>query len=370
MVKEIAFTRSHCCLCKSSLMPFYSQKNFPFLSNPTLQPIEEDIFCNIDFGICSICRSVQLISLVDPAILYSSDNKSSLTPLWKEHHTSFAEFIKTFNTEKTICEIGGGSNPFDTYINNIESYTILDIYEPFDKKEGINYLLGNCESFTEYIDNSVLLSHTFEHLYNPREFVSSLEKSKVNHIYISVPNMRKWLENKLSTYLIFNQHTFYFEDRDIIALFSQYSFSCKETLNFKDHSLFFYFVRDNSVSQLPIPIKDNEIALYEHFKLKETILSNIYSDKNIFIMPSFYIGQIAHFYLNKSINIVGFLDNDINKHGKRLYGTDLNIFHPSEILNYDQDKITVFIISSPYLNEMVYQLRSLSPTLDLLSIVF
>lgn len=360
--------RTSCVLCESStLLPFYSLNQFPLLNHSTMKPIKEDIYCDYKYGICNECKCVQLLNLLDPTILYSSDNKTKLTPLWEKHHSSFGSFVSKLLRSSSICEIGGGSNNLSAYFPSVD-YSILDMYEPDTKDSRIQYKIGNCEEFFDYTDKTILLSHTFEHLYSPRKFLKCLQSSNVEQVFISVPNMKSWLENKSTCFLIFNQHTFYFEKEDIIALFSQYGFECTMTSEFEEHSLFFSFLRNPAVQPLPIPTKMITPKLLEHFQEKESVASSIITSKEVFLMPSFYLGQVAYFFLKKHVKIIGLLDNDINKVNKRLYGTPHDIFLPAEILKYSPETTAVFIVNSPYASEMQNQIKMISPDFEVLCI--
>jgi hypothetical protein len=350
--------RNQCVLCLSNkLRDFYVLNNFPLLSSPTIQDISTDIYTNLVFNICNDCKCVQLVTLIEPSILYSFDNKSTLTSLWRQHHSEFTSFIKKTIQLQTICEVGGGSNPLFPFFNlpNLD-YSVLDLYECPFKIESIKYKIGNCENFTDYTEDSIILSHTFEHLYSPHDFLKSVSVSSVKNIFISVPHFNLWLKDKLTVNLLFNQHTFYFESAQLEQLFSEYGFICKNTQHFTNHSLFYHFTKETHIP-INIPPCNVEIDIYNHFNLKERNIRSFSLDKPFYIMPSFYIGQIIYYYLNNKENVMGFIDNDINKCGKRLYGTPLLTYAPSVVNETSAD---ILLANTPYFNEMSKQLRLLN----------
>ena len=360
--------RAICVLCESSLSPFFSLQKFPLNSHPTHLSADTDVFCDYEYGICTLCKCVQLTTLVDPSFLYSSDNKHGLTPLWNEHHRQFSDFIKSHAKSNSICEIGGGSNNLSSFLfSHFKNYTVLDLYQPELQEKYIHYITANCESFSDYAEDTLVLSHTFEHLYSPRKFLEAISKSNVKHVFVSVPNMKLWLEKHISSFIVFNQHTFYFEKEDVLALFSQYGFRCKNSTLFADHSLFFCFERDSNTKALDIPIKQNTTRLFSHFHNKLQLKHTLLTQKDVFIMPSFYIGQIAHFFLNHH-NIRGFLDNDRNKANKRLYGTPLTTYLPEKVKEHSPESITIFLVKTPYYDEMYEQLKYLQPSVEIIPI--
>jgi hypothetical protein len=267
----------------------------------------------------------------------------------------------------SICEVGGGSNPLFEYFKNTNiQYSILDLYESTSKNKSILYKVGNCESYNSYSENSVILSHTFEHLYNPINFLKNISKSTVQNIFVSVPNLNSWLINKLTVNILFNQHTFYFEKEQLFSLFATYGYNIKDYYLFKNHSVFLHFVRSNSLESIIKPISVEE-SLYRHFSSKEETIRKIKLTTNAYIMPSFYIGLIIYHYLNDKHKIIGFLDNDSNKCGKRLYGTPLITYSPSILA--ELRNISVIIAITPYFDEIYKQLKVINPYINIISII-
>ena len=357
--------RTTCVICKKSpLDSFYTMKKFPLLTLPMELSQELDILHDYEYGICSQCQSVQLLNLVDPLQLYNYPNKSSLTPLWEEHHREFVNFIEKYSQEeKEIWELGGANNPLYQYFQKEKKYSVLDLHEPKNKDLRIIYKVGNIETFEEYTCDTLLLSHTFEHLYNPELFLKHIEISSVNHVFISVPNMSLLLRKKNSVSIVFSEHTFYFEAEDIMYMFATHGFACKSFNTFKDHSLFFYFFRETTtVPKIHMKEEAKELFL-DHFHGKEKRIQSIHMNEPFYIMPSHYIGQMVYFFCNQKELVLGFLDNDKNKTEKRLYGTHCKTFLPNSELLENQ---TVILVSNPYKKEMKEQLRLLSSTVKIL----
>ena len=364
----MSIDRTTCVLCRcKDLENFYIVNKFPFLSLSTDTHPSADIFSDLIFKVCSTCRCVQLTNLIDPSTLYSFDNKLQLTPLWIDHHTEFVKFIKDSVDTTSICEVGGGSNPlYNFFKKNDIYYSILDLYDCSSINDSIVYKIGNCESYTNYSEDTVILSHTFEHLYSPHSFLESISKSKVKNIMLSVPNLHSWLINKLTVNLLFNQHTFYFELEQLSDLFNKYGYSIKSHDVFRNHSIFVHFVKSQSTDLNIRPISI-EKSIYDHFNMKKINIERIHLEGPIYIMPSFYIGQILYHYLINKENILGFLDNDINKCNKRLYGTPCMVYSPDIIKNLKN--ISIIVAITPYYNEMYSQLMKLNNTINIIKVV-
>jgi len=367
---DIVAYRKNCVVCDSTdLQDFYCLEKFPLLTAPTTDAIETDRFMDMDFIICNDCKCVQLCSLIDPTVLYSFDNKASLTPLWKDHHNSFAAYTKKVLEEtkpENLVEIGGGSNSIFEYLGkDIEANkVIMDVYEQPEEvtsRLGASYLIGNCEHFSAYPDKTtIVMGHTFEHLYSPLDFIKSVAESPVDTVVLSVPNLRLWLLKKSTFNLLFNQHTFYFEENDMKYMFAQYGFEAVDFTMFREHSLFCTFRRSASVVPSSLNVKNDVVQpIYDHFNLKSVSIAQLNTSGHVYIMPSFYVGQIVYHYFDQKEKVLGFLDNDKNKVKKRLYGTPLSTFLPSQI--QDKDDVSVVLVKTPYFAEMEKQLRELNP---------
>jgi len=348
--------RINCVICDNKLQDFISY-DLPLFNSVTIENINNDLLINNKYGVCIKCKSVQLISLLDPKLLYSYPNKYELTPLWLKHHKEFTNFIKlSSNNINSICEIGGGNNGLHEYFENINNYSILDLYEPNTKLNTIKYKIGNCEEYVDYNESTLVLSHTFEHLYNPLKFIKTLQATNVENIFISVPNMKDMLDNKTSISIVFSEHTFYFEKEDILYMFETNGFKSVNTIQFDNHSLFFHFKKSKS-SNISIHVKEESMnKLYNLFYLR---LNKIHIDINekYYVMPSHYIGQAAYYSIKNNDNIIGFLDNDLNKIGKRLYGTQLYVYNPELLKNSIE---TVLLVQNPYYEEMYNQLININ----------
>jgi hypothetical protein len=357
--------RTRCVLCEcDTLDPFYLIESFPLLASSTTTDSALDVYADLEFRICRECRCVQLATLVDPVTLYADDNKTSLTSMWTRHHTAFVQFIEQASIH-SLCEVGGGSNPLVSFFSRPPMYSVLDIYECPNKAPSVTYKIGNCESFTGYTEDSVVLSHTFEHLYTPRAFLESIRMSSVKNVFISVPHFARWLENTLTVNILFNQHTFYFEADDIERLFQMYGFNMLRTETFGDHSLFFHFQRGNTQpTHIQRSLKEDKV--FRHFNIKASHIRRIVLTSPTYIMPSFYVGQLIYHYLPDKALIGGFLDNDANKIGKRLYGTELLTYPPS-ILATSECK-TVMLLRTPYFAEMHAQLKAIDPDIVIIAV--
>lgn len=352
--------RKNCVLCNSTEFDtVFILEQYPIIQSFSDSDSSTDEYEDCIIIECLKCKCPQLKTLIDPNKLYAnSHNSTENTPTWKEHHETFAKFVLHNNIYNTILEIGGNSGVLFPYMHlNSIKHIILDICDNKNRHSNLEFIQGNCESFDFTGYNSLVLSHTFEHLYNPRKFIENIERSKVNSVFISIPNMDILYKNN-NISIIHNEHTFFVGNKEIRYLFSQYGYSCKETYLFKSHSLFYYFVYD-----ITTPIEET-IETRVNIKDIMTRYKNIVNDITInmpcFICPAGHYGQKLYYYLHRfNKYIKGFIDNDMLKQDKRVYGTPLYTFSPDILLNYSETSIYIILYAGPYTDELKSQLNKL-----------
>jgi hypothetical protein len=360
--------RSTCVICHRSdnFVEIHRLEKYPITPSSNSLELSSDEFNDCSFVSCILCGSVQLKTLIDPFKLYKdSHNSTENTPTWKEHHQLFAEFISESTNIDSILEVGGNSGILYTYLKKeIPNYTILDICDTNDRPMDITFIEGNCETYDFNGHKTVVLSHTFEHLYNPIKFIDNLSRGKVESVYISIPNMEQLYQSK-NISIIHNEHTFFVGDNEIRFLFSKSGYVCKIIKAFKKHSLFYHFIYDASSQPLTL-YKNMERANYIKSYLKEfeESVSKIVIDKPSFICPAGHYGQKIFYYLQKySANIIGFIDNDISKQDKRVYGTTGLVYSPNILQKYKDTTINVILYAGPYTEELKNQLNLLHPNI-------
>lgn len=353
--------RTECAICEDhnlvDILTLYKYPITPSSNNgDSLDEYNDCVFSN-----CSSCGTVQLKNLIDPIKLYeNSHNSTENTPTWREHHSLFASFILDNTDTKEILEIGGNSGTlYRVFANKMTKYSILDICDTSRPSEVI-FLQGNCEVFDFTGHMYVVLSHTFEHLYYPRKFLHNLSKSRVNSVYISIPNMDNLYKSK-NISIIHNEHTFFIGDDEIKYLFSQYGYVCARSKVFKNHSLFYHFVYNESNMQLEVP---RNLTRAENIKTYisdfELSIKKINITMPCFICPAGHYGQKIYYYLEKYHNhILGFIDNDISKQGLRVYGTPKTVYSPNILIEYKDNIISVILYAGPYTKELQSQLNLL-----------
>ena len=364
--------RNECVFCSNDISKniIFIEKDCPIAVFSIYKNIEYEyidlIYCN-----CNNCDIVQLINLIEPDKMYNiSFNNTYNTPLWKEHHETFYIFINNnIDLNKSIVEIGGGNNVFSKLFHNKTQYTILDMFDVEDKLENISYVKINGEKFNYINTDTIIMSHVFEHLYNPKAFVEKIREENVSNIYISIPNLKKCVEKNSICHISLG-HNFFYEDTNIIKLFNNFNYQLRSKEYFKDHSIFFNFtlIHDYNIINNKTEYNGN-IGLIKNNLLD---LSNkiynleIYGDS--FIVPAGGYGSKIYYYMNTSnkSNIICFLDNDITKQNKYLYGTDKTINSLDILSNYKYP--TVILNAGEHTINLISQINTINSKCNIIDL--
>ena len=356
-----------CIICQTTDFEIIlSSPQFPIMaiSNDTA----DTIFYDFTLLVCNNCKCLQLKNLIDPSILYSDNyTNSSFSPSWKDHHIYFSKFILKNSTDVRFLEIGANKGDLFNCMSTERKleYTTLDMYKHKDLPNEIKFIEGNCETYNFSGFKTLILSHVFEHLYLPHTFIKNIKDADVSSVYISIPNFDLLLNQK-SICLLHSQHTFYCGDDYIKYLFSLYNYTCVTSYvyngNFK--SGMYKFVLDITLKQINLPTTD--IKLYKEIYIEKiNKIKNTSIPPNSYIIPSGIYGQYFYYFINQKNNIVGFLDNNSQRHNNKLYGTDKEVYSP---LNIDYTKSTVIVCECPYTDEIVNGLKKISPSINLIYI--
>jgi hypothetical protein len=366
--------RTKCVICEAdSFTNLFTLTDYPIVSYSGILEASTDEFSDCVLVNCTACGTVQLEHLIDPVKLYrDSQNSTENTPTWKEHHRLFADFVSE-RIDTSLLEIGGNSGClYHLLKEKISNYTILDLCDSEDRPPTVKFIQANCEEVDLSAHTHIALSHIFEHLYTPRKFIENLSNAQVQSIFISIPDMNALSDSK-NLALINNGHTFFIGDTEIRYLFSQYGYSCAATTAFRRHSLFYHFVYDKSSSPLPLYINMGESAhIKKYLSDFAASITNMDIDRPCFICPAGHYGQRIYYYIKKYTNyskyILGFIDNDHTKQGKRVYGTPAYAYSPDVLTTHKENKVSIILYAGPYNTELKTQLNTLHSDIQFLEL--
>jgi hypothetical protein len=363
--------REFCVICNAKqLETFYILKQYPVAFSPPTLSFENDQLGDFKVGGCLVCGCAQLQTLTDPVILYeNAHNLTFDTPSWKLHHESFASYILSSTDTTSFLEVGGVSGVLVRHIlpNRSVKYTILDLCPDNPNIDGVKFIVGNCEEFDYTGHSTLILSHVFEHLYEPIRFINKIKEYDVQDVFISIPNMQHQLDTG-NIRPLHCEHTYFCNDYFIKYLFSTGGYRCHSFFYFKNHSIFYHFKKDEFQMTL-----ENQSETLSAFKSMvnsiETRIKSIVITTPSFIAPAGHYGQMLYYYLKDyKDKIIGFLDNDPSKIGRRVYGCDKSVMKPAVLKEYDGVPITIIIYAGPYLEEIKEQYMKLHSQIIFISV--
>ena len=345
----------------------YEFKDFPVYMGCVEDDISQDLCANMRWTISRNSGAIQLNPLLPLDVVYPSAHGSGCVgKLWMNHHSSLALFIKKYNPDN-VLEIGGAHGILSKFYHSLAPDTIWTIVEPNPtpddsvKARFINNFFDDKFRFDEPID-LIVHSHVFEHVYYPQEFIEHISRflSVGKYMIFSLPNMEEMLKNNYSNCLNF-EHTVLLSAPYIDFLLKQNGFRVLETQNFlDDHSIFYACIREKSTnsSQLPSNLYDYNKKLFldyieHHVDLVQILnsrISKLSTSNKVYLFGAHVFSQyLIGFGLDTS-HIECILDNDANKHAKRLYGSSLRVSSPRIL--FDEDEPVVILKAGVYNDEI------------------
>jgi len=356
--------RTKCVLTETDDLEFlYSFSNYPVFMGCTNQELSYDIFFDMNWYISKTSGLIQLKDLLPFDVLYpESHGAGSVGKLWDDHHTLFARFLRKFDPQ-SIFEIGGSHGILNVKYSEFAEipWTIVDTNpNPIPKCNAL-FIRNVFDEHFEYENNfdTLVHSHLFEHLYDPIKFMEKISSMMIDgqKMIFSIPNMEVMLDKNYSNCLNF-EHTFFLTEPYVEFILSKYGFKIIDKEYFlEDHSIFYAVVKEKNIdlkninSDLYFKNKQKYLNYVNHYQnLVHKINIEIENKKNVYLFGAHIFSQnLLSFGLNfKNINCI--LDNDINKHDKRLYGSSLIIKSP-KILKEVSDPI-VILNAGVYNNEI------------------
>ena len=360
---------------QKDLINLYCFKNFPVFMGCTNHEKKNDLLADMNWYISKRSGMIQLNPLLPLEVVYKEEHGSGCVgDLWMQHHQAFAKFAhnRGFNA---VLEIGGLHGILSKAYQELDRSVDWTIIEPNPipvEGASAHFIKGY---FNEHFAldkpvDAVIHSHVFEHIYDPHVFlghISSFLPDGKHHIF-SVPNMQEMLIRKFTNVVNF-EHTIFLTEPYIEYLLNQHNFRILRCEYFKkDHSIFYDCIRDSSVkkSELPQDLFQKNKKLYlEYINYHNELINDLNvkiemleDNSKVFLFGAHVFSQyLINFGLNTD-RIACLLDNDLKKHGKRLYGTNLKVASP-KILR-DEKKPIVILRAGVHNKEIMKDIETIN----------
>jgi len=342
-------------------------------------------FENLNWWINKKSGNIQIYPKVSLDKLYfKSHGSGTVGKTWRDHHDLFFKLVNKHLTGN-ICEIGGGQN---SILNKIKNFSKIEKFYCFDKNLKLEKKNKKIKKITKFFDKNfvknnknksidlIIHSHTFEHLYNPNQFlkdVKSILSKNGKHIF-TMPNMKPMIKKGYANAMNF-EHPFYYDEKLVDCLLFKNNFKIIKKQFFKnDHSIMYVTKIDNSQNKF----KESKSKIYSEYKKNLKLFEKMFNFwkkdirkinklkkkyENVFIFGAHIFSQMMIFNgLNKK-NIIGVLDNDMKKANKFLYGTNLKIHNPSALKKIV--KPCVVLRAGSYNQEIKKQLSAINRNVNI-----
>lgn len=358
--------RDHCVVSgREDLELLYRFERFPVFMGCVDQPPEADVFAEMSWWISSSTGSLQLNPLIPIEVLYSQSHGSGSTgALWHRHHSEFAKFVCEHGPN-CVLEIGGGHGILAQNYLQLRPdarWTIVEpnpTIPPDSKVRVIRQLFDGQFIIDEEVD-TVVHSHLLEHIYEPLEFIAQISRSLKQgkmHLF-SVPHQQIMLARKYNNCINF-EHTVFLTEPFIEYILQCNGFMVKEKRYFlDDHSIFYATVRDDAATifaRLPNEYERNRQVYMDYIQYHNDLIRELNHKMSnqrgdIFLFGGHVFTQyLLGFGLDES-RIQCILDNDPQKQGRRLYGSNLMVRSPKIL--HDKDNPVVILRAGVYNNEI------------------
>ncbi len=357
----------------------FSIKKFPIFMGVSKKTNNYE-FENLNWWINKKSGNIQIYPKVSLDKLYfKSHGSGTVGKTWRDHHDLFFKLVNKY-LKGNICEIGGGNN---SILNKINNFSKIKKFYCFDKNLQLNKKNNKIITIKKFFDKNffslnknskvdlLLHSHTFEHLYEPNQFlkdVNSVLSKNGKHIF-TMPNMKPMIKKGYANAMNF-EHPFYYDEKLVDYLLRKNKFKIMKKIFFKeDHSIMYVTKIDNTLN-----INDNaKVKNYSEYQKNLKLFQRMFNFwrkditkinkltknfKNVFIFGAHIFSQMMIFNDLDKRNILGILDNDKLKQNKFLYGTKFKIFNPSKLKEIN--KPCVILRAGSYNKEIQNQILKIN----------
>lgn len=360
--------REKCIFCNSELSTTFFSKDYENFIAHYQVPLDYDnnLMIKIPYNIfiCNLCSTVQNKYLGNLEEIYRINHADGTGNTLISLHNKTANLIEKYIDKITgILEIGSSYGILaDIILKKMElKYNII---EPCFKGIRENKIIY--DDFYENIDdtkidaNTLVISHVFEHFYNPIEILDKIFLNKnITNFFLIFPDLEYYINNNVF-HVLNTEHTYYIDNNFLINQLKNYGFDLIDKDFHLNHSVLFYFERINNIKNNIIH-KNINFSLDNYFNKIFSIIElfnneiNNKKNKKIYIWPSsIHSLYLFTFGLNYN-NLDGMLDNSINKIGNKMYGTNLKISSFNEMINENNENTIILLNGGIFNREIINQ---------------
>jgi SAM-dependent methyltransferase len=322
-----------------------------------------------------------LFGVIDPpefSKIYLEQHNEVVGKTWIDHHQEFFKFIQIEEHIKYL-EIGSGSGILINLLTQDKKNKLKINWDSVDPNPDFNSnpfgtiyrdFFPQCFGLNTIKYDVIVHSHLIEHVEDPLLFLEQCNNFLVDDgtMYISLPNMSKMKENFDLNVLMF-EHLTYLPENELLNLLSYNGFEILNKFYFNDHSIFLKVkkmrninkIKDQKYKSLIQEIEFQQFGIDFYENLKSYISAcNKFLDKDskkTFIFGAHIFTQYLIYQGLSMGSIELILDNAEHKNRRRLYGTNLKVYLPTENLFFEP--VNVIVAAGQYESEIIGQLKTL-----------
>ena len=334
--------RSECVSCSGLLRDIHCVRDFPVYMGTTSQNEIKDLKVDMIFSECVKCGCIQMRNLIPLKVLYKDNHAAgSVGKTWMNHHENFANFALK-HASGHVVEVGGAHLILANLIQESADIDSITVYDTNITGKSASKKVQTVESFFDSTTvkqkpDVIIHSHVIEHLYSPVDEIkqmSSLLKDG-GIMLISAPVIDKMMEDGYTNAMNF-EHTYGLSKALLYKILEHSQLRVSDEQDFSRHCVFVAARKDSQLVPSSDKLYDNSYfeKFVQHHKSEiKKINGLLASPQETFIFGAHIFTQ---FLLKNGLSESDFscvLDNDVNKQGKRLYGTGLSVSSPKVLKN-------------------------------------
>ena len=368
-------TRERCAVCGAGeLQDRLVVERVPVYMGVTDGAPSEDAFADQRWAVCRTCGCVQLTELAPLELVYLAQHNAAIGGVWGRHHRTLGAFVAD-RGPRAVVEVGGASGLIaQQYVDEheIESWTVVEPNPTFTPSPPISVVQAYVEDVPDTVRgaDTIVHSHLLEHLYHPRDLLATLrqETSEDAQMVFSVPDLDTLLAHSGANALNF-EHTYYFGIPTLLWMLQDAGFELDELRRFERHSIMVAALARATAGEARRPPDASAgaeafIAFVEGAKTDAQALAERAAafDGDVFLFGGHVFSQFLIGCGFPQARATAIFDNDPAKQGRRLYGTDLTVRAPQEVVEFE--RAAVIVRAAHYTAEITAQLRELAPHVE------
>jgi hypothetical protein len=331
-------TRKQCIFCEATTLTDLLSDEMVVPQSHVLNDTRGERAAWMPYNVqrCEVCRTLQNKYLADIDVLYCKNHVAPMGAMRMGMDAAFADMIRANTGVDGILEIGGGNGSLVDALSGTHRYHVVDPAYT-GSREGCAAVI---DGYIEDVDigavdaNTVVMSHVFEHLYEPMNVLRKLTDA-IRYVYICHPDFDSYTEVHPYTYNILHcEHTFFVDNDFIVALMERSGYRMTDRRSHAGYAVMFHFERRADSSPGggrlgAVAMNAKTTRNFENYRAdmqtKVDAVNAIIRDATmpVYIWPcSVHTISLFNHGLHYA-KLAGVLDNAPSKTGKYMYGFDI-----------------------------------------------